>query len=217
MAAVTETLTTAEAAVVSRVNLRDVNRVIDERILPDTLVSHDNGRRVSAGASALIAFYFESAPRLTSEERLYAIRWAEPRLQDLARPLATEFLNADWIVDHDFLKIDLRPFFERSIRGLERLNAARAIVSSSTDVLGGAPVIRGTRIPVYDVASAKTAGASEMELLEDYPSLTPEMLELALLYAEANPRRGRPRPLSTALPEGTHKVSKYTAPRRKAE
>ncbi len=214
MAAASEMLSTAEAAVVSRVALRDVNRVIDERILPESLVSHGDGRRISAGASALIAFYFESATRLTSEERQYAIRWAEPRLRDWQRHMSAELLSFDWIVSHDFLKIDLRPFFERSIGRLERLMAARELVCTSADVMGGMPVVRGTRIPVYDVASAKAAGASDKELLEDYPSLTPETLELAILYTEANPRRGRPRPLATALPEGTRQLSVRHARRR---
>ncbi|OYW53365.1 MAG: hypothetical protein B7Z29_16655 [Hyphomicrobium sp. 12-62-95] len=197
MAAASEMLSTAEAAVVSRVALRDVNRVIDERILPESLVSHGDGRRISAGASALIAFY-----------------WAEPRLRDWQRHMSAELLSFDWIVSHDFLKIDLRPFLERSIGRLERLMAARELVCTSADVMGGVPVVRGTRIPVYDVASAKAAGASDKELLEDYPSLTPETLELAILYAEANPRRGRPRPLATALPEGTRQLSVRHARRR---
>ncbi|SDX02094.1 hypothetical protein SAMN04244576_01014 [Sinorhizobium meliloti] len=80
MPAVAEMLKASEAAVVSRVSLRDINRVIDEHILPDAFVSLDNGRHVLAGACSLIAFYSESASRLTSEERLFAIRTAEVRL-----------------------------------------------------------------------------------------------------------------------------------------
>ena len=86
MTAVAEMLKASEAAVVSRVSLRDVNRVIDEHILPDAFVSLDNGRHVLAGACSLIAFYFESARRLTSEERLFTIRTAEPRLSRSRAP-----------------------------------------------------------------------------------------------------------------------------------
>lgn len=215
MAYATEMLSTTETAVVSRVALRDVNRAIDERILPESLVSNGNNRRVSAGASALIAFYFETANRLTSEERVYAIRWAEPRLR--SRSMATEFLKLDWILRHDFLTIDLRPFFEQSINRYERLMAAREMVSVSDDILGGAPVIRNTRIPVYDVAAAKAAGVSNEELLEDYPALTPESIDLITTYVEANPRRGRPRLLAPSLPDGTRKLTENRVPRRRAE
>ncbi len=48
MSSASEMLKTTEAAVVSRVALRDVNRVIDEGILPDGFVTNDDGRYVLA-------------------------------------------------------------------------------------------------------------------------------------------------------------------------
>jgi len=210
-----EMLKATEAAVVARVSLRDVNRVIDERILPETLVSVDNGRYVLAAACTLIAFYFESAKRLTSEERLFAIRSVEPRLRRWNRAATEALLKADWTVRDDFLTIDLRPFFERAIARLERLDSARELVTISDDIMGGTPVIAGTRIPVHDVAAAMGSGASADELLEDYPSVTPEKLELAALYADANPLRGRPKPLLSRLPKGAHIISERRVRRQR--
>ena len=212
----TEMLKATEAAVVARVSLRDVNRVIDERILPETLVSVENGRFVLGAACTLIAFYFESAKRLTSEERLFAIRSAEPRLRRWNRAATEAMLKADWTVRHDFLTIDLLPFFERSVARLERLDAAREVVTISDDIMGGTPVISGTRVPVRDVAAALAAGVPAKEILEDYPSLTEDRLELAALYAEANPLRGRPKPLIARLPEGARILSDHRVPRRRA-
>ncbi|MDP5305579.1 MULTISPECIES: DUF433 domain-containing protein [Paracoccus] len=209
-------LKATEAAVVARVSLRDVNRVIDERILPETLVSVENGRFVLGAACTLIAFYFESAKRLTSEERLFAIRSAEPRLRRWNRAATEAMLKADWTVRHDFLTIDLLPFFERSVARLERLDAAREVVTISDDIMGGTPVISGTRVPVHDVAAALAAGVPAKEILEDYPSLTEDRLELAALYAEANPLRGRPKPLIARLPEGARILSDHRVPRRRA-
>ena len=209
-------LKATEAAVVARVSLRDVNRVIDERILPETLVSVENGRFVLGAACTLIAFYFESAKRLTSEERLFAIRSAEPRLRRWNRAATEAMLKADWTVRHDFLTIDLLPFFERSVARLERLDAAREVVTISDDIMGGTPVISGTRVPVHDVAAALAAGVPAKEILEDYPSLTEDRLELATLYAEANPLRGRPKPLIARLPEGARILSDHRVPRRRA-
>ena len=212
----TEMLKATEAAVVARVSLRDVNRVIDERILPETLVSVENGRFVLGAACTLIAFYFESAKRLTSEERLFAIRSAEPRLRRWNRAATEAMLKADWTVRHDFLTIDLLPFFERSVARLERLDAAREVVTISDGIMGGTPVISGTRVPVHDVAAALAAGVPAKEILEDYPSLTEDRLELAALYAEANPLRGRPKPLIARLPEGARILSDHRVPRRRA-
>lgn len=87
MLAVAEMQKASEAAVVSRVSLRDINRVIDEHMLSDAFVSLDNGRHALAGACSLIAFYFESARRLTSEERLFAIRTVQARLAKARTPL----------------------------------------------------------------------------------------------------------------------------------
>jgi uncharacterized protein (DUF433 family) len=201
-----------EAAVVACVALRDVNRVIDERILPDGFFSLDDGRRVSATACTLIAFYFDSARRLTSDERLFAIREAGARLHRLrTRPLVS-LLEENWTVQHEFLTIDLAPFVKRTKERMDRLAAARELVVADPGVLGGAPVIRGTRIPVYDVAASISAGHAMDRILAAYPSLDADKVELAVIYAEANPARGRPRSRDE-LPEDSVVVADRRVPR----
>ena len=79
---------------------------------------------------------------------------------------------------------------------------ARSMVVSDPEIMGGTPVIRGTRVPVYDVAASVAAGIPLDRILAAYPSLKSEQLELANLYAEANPQRGRPRQ-RTAVPIGS--------------
>ncbi|AGG69841.1 Hypothetical protein SM2011_a0286 (plasmid) [Sinorhizobium meliloti 2011] len=54
---------------------------------------------------------------------------------------------------HEFLAIDLVPVMRDASERLD-LAAAREIVTASPDVLGGTPVIRGTPVPVYDVAAS---------------------------------------------------------------
>ena len=213
--AMAEMLKTTEAAAVSRVTLRDVNRTIDEGILPKGLFSLENGRSVAPAACMLIAFYFESAKRLTADERLFAIRSAEPLLQHWSGRANEALLKADWVIRDEFLTIDLAPFVSRVIERLGRLAAARELIESSPDILGGTPVIRGTRVPVHDVAAAVSAGILSAEILEDYPVLTVEMIDLASIYAAANPLRGRARPLLSALPTGTKLVSEHRVERRR--
>lgn len=204
-------LKATEAAAVSCVSLRDVHRVIDERILPETLVSRDNRRLVRASACTFIAFYFESAKRLTSEERMFAIRSLASRLH------AEGWRQVDWTVRHEFLTIDLASFADRSAKRLARLEMARDLVVASDDTLGGTPVIRGTRIPVYDVASLVVSGRPMDEVLDDYPSLTRDQVDLAVLYAQANPIRGRPRPLSSRLTKPIRVLSERRVARQRAE
>lgn len=216
MAVAAEMLRPTEAAVVARVSLRDVNRAIDERILPEGLYRIDDGRHVLAAACALISFYVDSARRLTAEERLFAIREAGSRL-DKARTLDLASLaEEDWTIRDDFLTIDLSPFVRRTEERLERLAAAGRLVVTDPGVLGGTPVIRGTRIPVYDVAASLAAGIPADRILAAYPGLDPEKIALAAIYAEANPLRGRPRSVGE-LPEGAVIVTdRRVARRRKA-
>lgn len=209
-----EMLKTAEAAVVARVTPRDVNRVIDEGILPAAFSSTDDGRRIWVTACSLISFYYESAARLTAEERITAIRWAEPRLSEW-RALALESLIAkDWTLHHDFLTIDLAPFFRRTVESLADLEAARDMVNSSPEILGGTPVIAGTRIPVYDVAASIAAGHSVEDILEAFPALDERRVGLAKVYADANPLRGRPKP-KQELPAGARIVRDRRVERRR--
>ena len=48
---------------------------------------------------------------------------------------------------------------------------------------GGRPRIRGMRIRVADVLSLLAAGASEAEILQDYPYLERDDIAACLLYA----------------------------------
>lgn len=214
MGSAVDMLKPSEAAVVARVALRDVNRVIDERILPDGFFSTDDGRRVAATACTLIAFYFDSAKRLTSEERLFAIREAGSRLYRFRARTLASLIEEDWTVRDEFLTIDLAPFVRRTKERMERLAAAREIVVSDPDVLGGAPVVRGTRVPVHDVAASVVAGLPMDGILAAYPSLDAGKIELAAIYAEANPARGRPK-TSDELPKGAVIVADRRVPRRR--
>ncbi len=53
-------------------------------------------------------------------------------------------------------------------------------------VMLGKPVIRGTRITVELILRKLADGATEAELLEDYPHLKPEDLRAAIAYGAAS-------------------------------
>jgi uncharacterized protein (DUF433 family) len=53
-------------------------------------------------------------------------------------------------------------------------------------VMMGKPVIRGTRITVELILRKIAEGASEGELLDDYPHLTPEDIRAAVAYGAAS-------------------------------
>jgi hypothetical protein len=139
MDAAIDTLTPAEAAVLAGVSVRDVHRVIDEQILPEDLYDIRGGRSFRIQACVFIAFYFGAGDRPTSEERQRAIALASRRSSG-AKSFTT-------IVREGFLTIDFAPFWKIVDERFKRLNAARAQVSVD-EILGGTPVVSGTRVLV---------------------------------------------------------------------
>jgi uncharacterized protein (DUF433 family) len=196
MSAEAELLTTPEAAVVAGVDVRDVNRLIDEHILPEDLYTNEDSRRVWAWACALIRFYYDAAPSLTAQERKYAIDTlcSEVNAKATVRLIQTwRDKRPHWKIEHRFLTLNFDHFIADTLAEHDKLTRARAAVMEDPEILGGTPVIKGTRVPVYDVAASAAAGVPLRQLQEAYPSLTRELIELAILYAKATPPRGRPR------------------------
>jgi len=58
-------------------------------------------------------------------------------------------------------------------------------ISIDPEVVHGRPAVRGTRMRVADVLSLLAAGASDTEILEDYPYLTTEDIRACLACAAA--------------------------------
>jgi uncharacterized protein (DUF433 family) len=209
-----ELLKPTEAAVVSGVELKRVNHAI-ERMLPARLVRRGRGGGVSAEACFYIAFYHGSATKLTAEERMLAILEVSKRAEDGAATSPWKSLVRHCKVSDGYVDIDLRPFLTQTHKRWDRYLLARAAVTNSPDVLGGTPVVKGTRVPVYDVAASVAAEIPVERILEAYPSLTAEQVELASLYAKANPLQGRPPERSKVVDAKI--VSKRVVARRRAD
>lgn len=190
-----------EAAVVSGVELKIVNHAID-RALPERVVRRGKGKGVSAEACFYIAFYHRSAGKLTADERRFAILDIDKRVAAAGEGASRwHSLRRHCTVHHDFLALDLDSFWSETHERWGRYMAACEIVKTDPAVLGGTPVIAGTRVPVYDVAASMTTGLPPSRIASAYPSLSTEQIELATLYAQANPLQGRPperRPLESA-------------------
>ena len=58
-------------------------------------------------------------------------------------------------------------------------------ITSSPAIFGGKPIVRGMRISVESVISLLAQGASEREILDDYPGLEIEDIRACLAYARA--------------------------------
>jgi len=58
-------------------------------------------------------------------------------------------------------------------------------ITIDPEVVHGRPAVRGTRVRVSDVLGLLASGASETEILEDYPYLDADDVKACLLYAAA--------------------------------
>mgnify|MGYP001765477607 CR=1 FL=1 len=176
----------AEAAILSGLALKAVHNAIDKQILKSVAAVPGKRSRRSLTADDILRLklWSQVGPILTQERR-------ERLFEELSeRPTATK-LKADDLVIVDVG--EARRQIEAKARDLEEAEAA---VTQLRSVKGGEPVFAGTRIPVRLVASMIEDGADRQEILEGYPKLEQRHLDLAVIWAKAHPRRGRPKTLA---------------------
>jgi uncharacterized protein (DUF433 family) len=177
----TETLlTTREAAAVTQIPLKEVNRMIDAGLLSEAVLTEDRKRWIRTTGLVLLKLGYSTSEMLSLAGRRRVIRALveSPRKR---------------VFEEDAVRVDIAVFREAVKEGQSRLRKARQTVVSDPGVLSGIPCIKGTRIPVHDVADMAAAGDSTNAILKAYPRLSREQVELAALYAGAYPQRGRPR------------------------
>jgi uncharacterized protein (DUF433 family) len=173
-------ITANEAASVTGVPLRQVHRIIDAGLLDGAVRRRRNARLLARGALVGLKLAHETADVLTPESRRAVVA-------TLIRRPRQPVIRAAAIV------VDARQAIKAVRSGLDQLAKARRIVSTAADVLGGAPVFKGTRIPVHEIADMLANGDNPAAIVKAYPQLDRDQVRLAAMYALAYPRRGRPR------------------------
>ncbi|HKP76071.1 MAG TPA: DUF433 domain-containing protein [Longimicrobiaceae bacterium] len=186
--------TVNEAAFVAGVSPRAVNQAIDRNeIRTYTPPRKDASGRVLGGAELV---YLSLNGLLSSKAR-----------KELYRVLAGRELDAvpAVIEMHGDVRLDIgRPLAAVRTR-LGMLERIKSLVQVDPEIRGGEPVFRGTRIPVHMIAEFLRKGVPRNEILEDYPSLDVESLEVAAQYAVLYPRRGRPKEAPWRSREPSHR------------
>ncbi len=59
----------------------------------------------------------------------------------------------------------------------------RQYIHSDADILLGKPVVKGTRLAVEFILGLFASGWTEQQVLENYPTLTPELLQAVFAFA----------------------------------
>ena len=58
-----------------------------------------------------------------------------------------------------------------------------ARIVANPGILGGKPIVEGTRLSVEHILGLLASGMSHAEIIEDYPDLTEESIRAVLAYA----------------------------------
>jgi len=176
--------TPAEAAVLTRLSIKAVNNAIDKNMVPAVVRAGagESGRFLDQRGLLALALEYRLANRFFPDlrRRLFDGLVASPR-------------KAVVSLDEGLVTVDLQEPRRDLAASLRALRRARSLVVTDSEILGGEPVFRGTRVPVHAIAAMLEQGSTEAEILEAYPRITAEMVRLAPAYAQAYPIRGRPR------------------------
>lgn len=176
-------LTPVEAGMVAGVSVKTVYRAMRGR-LPKAEIRRRGSQLLLTEAGALCLKLDRELPRGLPA----ALR---RRLLDRARSRGRGRLaEADGVLSY---VIDIGTLRRGVSRDLSRYRSALARIVEDPVIQGGAPVFKGTRILVRQIADLLASGETERRLREDYPRLTSGMIEAARIYSAARPARGRPR------------------------
>jgi hypothetical protein len=125
MDTIMETLTTTDAAVAAGVSLPEINRVIDDKILPEGWYSTSPVRSFRTDACLFIAFYYETADWLTASARVQTIR-------DAATHRSSWENWQDYVAADHFLTVRFSDLWKTVDRRLKQLaSAERMVVGNS--------------------------------------------------------------------------------------
>jgi len=176
-------LSPREAAFVTGLSEKTINQAIDREEVQPLPARRVDDRERTLGFSDLVYLQLRS--------EIGALLSAEGKR--LLREQLSAAEDPEGIVNIGPMEVRIAMQVQRVEERVAQIELARSFVVSDPEVRAGEPTVRGTRIPVYVLSDLAAQGADTEELLEDYPSLTAESLEAALLFAGMYPRRGRPR------------------------
>lgn len=174
----------AQAAAVTGIPLSAVHKAIDTRLIRPKLTKASNGTRRLLSKEQIVYLQLEADGvgllPLRSRHRVAESVELSPTADSIT------------VGNGQALVVRVKCAREKVETELKRLARAERMVVSDPEIMRGTPVYRGTRIPVDLIAGMLAEGTTVEEIVEGYPALKREQVELAPVYIRAFPRRGRP-------------------------
>jgi uncharacterized protein (DUF433 family) len=203
----------AEAAFIAGLTDRQMNRVVDEHLVPEPLFKQrGNSRLFTRLGAAFAKFYFATEDLLLAGARKQVLDELSARvyrLQAKDQVLMLTLLDSmSWKVERKYVEVDVLPFLQEAFYRAKEVDQADALVTTDPEVMGGVPVFAGTRVPVGMVLGSLAAGVHLDRLKASYPFLTEAHIQAAKVYEAVHPRRGRPPRIADVNPELSRRVTR---------
>ena len=184
----TDNFTTREVAELANVPVRAVDKAIEEKVLTGIRGGGARGKRqmlpLHAVPYAAIVSKLSVTLSREAKRNLAKTLGGRPASRMTSEPLDLEpslTVDVPTLVGGDLAE-----------RAARYGRAREDHIEENADIMGGTPVIRGTRMTVYSVLGRLDHGDSIGDILDDNPHLSREAVETAALYARTHPLRGRP-------------------------
>jgi uncharacterized protein (DUF433 family)/DNA-binding transcriptional MerR regulator len=154
------------------VALRSIVYLRQEKSLPRIRRAVDKLRQLEAEEWTHLSAY-----RLISTEKTIVVKTPSGQLLDLEQQPGT-------VLDEVLMGDVLAPFETSTGRRVPALKRPRPLIAVDPAVLGGYPVIAGTRVPFDVVARLAQDDLKPREITAIYPSVDPEAIHDATKFAE---------------------------------
>jgi uncharacterized protein (DUF433 family) len=173
-------ITRSEATALSGASPNTVKKAVDQKLIPTRKRRAQSCIEVD-DVAVLVMFELLADMRLPVRHKRKVRQW----LRTLPDATELELSEALWVRKPgtvDEARRNARRYADLRDKWIVR----------DPDINGGEPVIRGSRVGVHTLAARIAGGESEAVLADDFPHVPEEAREVAVQYARANPRRGRP-------------------------
>ena len=187
-------LSPREVAEFARVGQSAVNKAIEEKVLR----THVGARSTTVGAKNRAArmLGLEAVAYLALQSQIKTFALNRVGKRNLVRALQSQDpsrLHEAHVSIAPAIVVDVGALAGESLRRTRDYVEARdAWVRSVPGIMGGLPVVKGTRIPVYSIAARVAHGETIGEIASDF-DLPKDACETALVYAHTHPLRARPK------------------------
>jgi uncharacterized protein (DUF433 family) len=183
-------LKSVEKATGSTVSEQTVNKAIEDAVIKPRLQKRTRTRRLVGDAAVFYLACFKMTdlplPKSSKQGVYRQIKaWLQKRKHDEA--VAQPVLKlAPHVVFQQGKEFNTWFSLLKDYDGTRSRN-----IAVDPDIMGGTPVIKGTRIPAHTINDLLERGASIASIRSDYPDLSEDAIVAAALYARAYPRIGR--------------------------